>query len=133
MKLNVKFEPKFGFENQLSLKPGFSFQNDTFFMACKLAHICLLLAVLKSFVCVLSFTFSYYKGELYVNVQPQSWDRGYQTAWGLLQLDLFMKRKNLSMRSFISHIDNIRNDNHDDRDLAFWRPVGDDSITLWPE
>jgi len=82
---------------------------------------------------VIAFVFSYYKDDLYAYVQPQTWDRGYQTLWGLVQLDEYMKRENLSIGNFISHIDNIRNDNHDHRDLAFWRPAGDDSITLWPE
>jgi hypothetical protein len=80
-----------------------------------------------------SFQFAFYDNKLYVNLEDQVSDRGYQTVWGLLQLQLYAIREGKALPNILLTLDNIRNDQLEGKQLAFWRREGDPKIDLWPE
>lgn len=102
-------------------------------MTCIIPFSLWTIIVILSWSVVDAFIFAFLNNELYVSIQAQTWDRGYQTIWGLYQLKLFLNENRLSVGNVIARIDNIRNDKHDGNEFAFWRPNGNHDYILWPE
>jgi hypothetical protein len=95
------------------------------------AIICLILTHLK--VVQPYVRFAYYQDELYANIHGQIWDRGYQTLWGLLQLQFYARDQQKKLSNIFSTIENIQSDQHLGKEIAFWRSPDDTKTILWPE
>jgi hypothetical protein len=75
------------------------------------------------------FRFAIYNNEIFVNRKKNTYSRGYQTLYGLIQLQYFNK----DLPNVYARIDGIDTDGNDRSELAFWRRKGTNVSYLWPE